>query len=138
MGAGKAAGFHDLNQWGYLTASLCAVGAIGGLASPDTARVGNSLGMMGIAAGVTSVLSEMDSSMIPQWAALTAAGCEATVVLIAMPFETEAWFGRPEAAVANYMQYGTSEVGVENGAATPGKENVHDGISGTLATKKTG
>eukprot|EP00937_MAST-01D_sp_MAST-1D-sp2_P000289 g289.t1 len=73
-GAGKAAGFADLNQWGYLAASMCAIGAIGGLAQPATARVGNCLGMMGITAGITSVLSEMDSAMIPQWAALTAAG----------------------------------------------------------------
>ena len=72
--AGKAAGFNDLNQWGYLAASLCATGAIGGLASPDTARIGNALGMMGVSAGIVSVMSEMDAGMIPQWAALTALG----------------------------------------------------------------
>jgi len=72
--AGRAAGFTDLHQWGYLASSLSCIGAIGGLAHPDTARVGNSLGMMGVGLGLLSVFAIMDSSQYLPYLALTASG----------------------------------------------------------------
>jgi len=72
--AGRAAGFTDLHEWGYLASSLSCIGAIGGLAHPDTARAGNSLGMLGVGAGLLSVLAIMDSSQYLPYFALTAAG----------------------------------------------------------------
>ena len=71
---GVAAGFSDLHEWGYLASSVACIGAIGGLANPDTARVGNCLGMLGVGAGVLSVLAVMDSSQILPTAVLVAGG----------------------------------------------------------------
>jgi len=71
---GVAAGFSDLHEWGYLASSVSCIGAIGGLASPNTARVGNCLGMLGVGAGILSVLAVIDSSQYLPWAALTVTG----------------------------------------------------------------
>jgi NAD(P) transhydrogenase len=71
---GVGAGFTDLHEWGYLASSISCIGALGGLASPETARVGNCLGMLGVGAGVVSVLAVIDSSQYLPWAALTVAG----------------------------------------------------------------
>jgi NAD(P) transhydrogenase len=43
--------YHDINHLAYLAASLCCVGALGGLSNQTTARLGNSLGMIGVALG---------------------------------------------------------------------------------------
>lgn len=51
-----ASGYPDLLQMGYLGASLCCVGALTGLASQSTARVGNALGMIGVSTGVVATL----------------------------------------------------------------------------------
>jgi NAD(P) transhydrogenase len=44
-------GYHDINHLAYLAASLCCVGALGGLSNQTTARLGNSLGMIGVSLG---------------------------------------------------------------------------------------
>ena len=44
-------GYHDINHLAYLAASLCCVGALGGLSNQKTARLGNSLGMLGVSLG---------------------------------------------------------------------------------------
>jgi NAD(P) transhydrogenase len=71
---GRAAGFTDLHEWGYLAASVCSIGALGGLGSPETARAGNCLGMIGIASGLAATTCVMESSSVLTWAGLTAAG----------------------------------------------------------------
>lgn len=40
------ANFPECHQMAYLAASLCCVGALGGLASQKTSRLGNSLGIV--------------------------------------------------------------------------------------------
>ena len=55
-------GFPDLLQMGYLAASLCCVGALTGLASQSTARVGNALGMIGVSIGVATTLCNLGLS----------------------------------------------------------------------------
>jgi NAD(P) transhydrogenase len=44
-------GYHDINHLAYLAASLCCVGALGGLSNQTTARLGNSLGIIGVSLG---------------------------------------------------------------------------------------
>ena len=55
-------GFSDIQQMGYLAASLCCVGALTGLASQSTARVGNALGIIGVTSGITATLAGLGSS----------------------------------------------------------------------------
>ena len=50
-------GFSDIQQMGYLAASLCCVGALTGLSSQSTARIGNALGMIGVSTGITATLA---------------------------------------------------------------------------------
>lgn len=45
---------------GYLAASLSCIGAITGLASQPTARIGNALGMIGISTGVLTALCSLN------------------------------------------------------------------------------
>lgn len=49
-------------QMGYLAASLCCIGGISGLASQSTARIGNSLGLIGISTGVITALASLNFS----------------------------------------------------------------------------
>lgn len=39
-------GYPEIHQAAYLAASLCCVGALAGLASQTTSRMGNNLGMV--------------------------------------------------------------------------------------------
>ena len=55
-------GFTDIQQMGYLAASLCCVGALTGLASQSTARVGNALGIVGVTTGITATLAGVGAS----------------------------------------------------------------------------
>lgn len=57
-GYGLAAinGLSEVNQIAYLAASLCCVGALGGLSSQKTARLGNTLGMLGVTGGIAATL----------------------------------------------------------------------------------
>ena len=47
---------YDMQQIGYLAGSLCCVGALSGLSSQNTCRVGNSLGMIGVSTGMLATL----------------------------------------------------------------------------------
>lgn len=40
------ASFPEIHQMAYLAASLCCVGALGGLSSQKTSRLGNALGIV--------------------------------------------------------------------------------------------
>lgn len=57
-GYGYAAlnGLSEVNQIAYLAASLCCVGALSGLSSQKTARLGNALGMIGVTGGIAATL----------------------------------------------------------------------------------
>ncbi|CAH1775612.1 unnamed protein product [Owenia fusiformis] len=48
--------YPDLHQVAYLSAGLCCVGALSGLSSQKSARVGNALGMIGVGSGVAVTL----------------------------------------------------------------------------------
>jgi len=50
-------------EMGYLAASLSCIGAISGLASQPTARIGNALGMIGISTGVITALCSLNFPM---------------------------------------------------------------------------
>ncbi|GFY75608.1 NAD(P) transhydrogenase, mitochondrial [Trichonephila inaurata madagascariensis] len=67
-----AAGYPEIHQMAYLGSSLCCVGALAGLASQKTSRLGNALGMVGVSSGLASTLGVMDIS--PEFA-LQIAGC---------------------------------------------------------------
>jgi len=68
---------------GYLTASLCAIGGITGLASQATARFGNALGIIGILTGVTTALCALNfpAPLLTQALVLLIAGGAAGAVL---------------------------------------------------------
>ncbi|CAL1293735.1 unnamed protein product [Larinioides sclopetarius] len=67
-----AAGYPEIHQMAYLGSSLCCVGALAGLASQKTSRLGNALGMVGVSSGLVSTLGVMD---IPPELAIQIAGC---------------------------------------------------------------
>lgn len=48
--------FPDIHQMTYLAASLCCVGALTGLSSQKTCRIGNILGMIGVSSGIAATL----------------------------------------------------------------------------------
>ncbi|KAH9488250.1 hypothetical protein Btru_063908 [Bulinus truncatus] len=48
--------YPDIHQMAYLAASLCCVGALTGLSSQKTSRVGNTLGIIGVTSGVAATL----------------------------------------------------------------------------------
>jgi len=48
--------YPDIHQMTYLAASLCCVGALTGLSSQTTSRVGNILGMIGVSSGIIATL----------------------------------------------------------------------------------
>ncbi|CAL1537588.1 unnamed protein product [Lymnaea stagnalis] len=48
--------YPDIHQMAYLAASLCCVGALTGLSSQRTSRVGNVLGIIGVTSGVAATL----------------------------------------------------------------------------------
>jgi len=52
-------GYPEIHQMAYLASSLCCVGALGGLSSQPTARLGNAMGMIGVAGGVTATLGQI-------------------------------------------------------------------------------
>lgn len=57
-GYGLAAlnGLSEVNQIAYLASALCCVGALGGLSSQKTARLGNTLGIIGVTGGIAATL----------------------------------------------------------------------------------
>merc|ERR1712024_129336 len=52
-------GYPEIHKMAYLTSSLCCVGALAGLSSQPTARLGNAMGMIGVAGGVTATLGQL-------------------------------------------------------------------------------
>lgn len=57
-----ASGCSDLEQMMYLGSSLCCVGALAGLSSQKTSRLGNALGMVGVSAGIAATLGSLNLS----------------------------------------------------------------------------
>jgi NAD(P) transhydrogenase len=56
-GALAASGnYPDVHNMAYLAASLCCVGALTGLSSQKTSRLGNSLGIIGVTSGIVATL----------------------------------------------------------------------------------
>ncbi|KAM8894748.1 NAD(P) transhydrogenase, mitochondrial isoform 1-T2 [Spinachia spinachia] len=60
-GASVAAGY-DIEQMMYLGSGLCCVGALAGLSAQRTSRLGNVLGMMGVAGGIAATLGALKPS----------------------------------------------------------------------------
>uniref|UniRef100_A0A0B7BKQ0 NAD(P) transhydrogenase, mitochondrial n=1 Tax=Arion vulgaris TaxID=1028688 RepID=A0A0B7BKQ0_9EUPU len=48
--------YPDIHQMAYLAASLCCVGALSGLSSQTTSRLGNAMGIIGVSTGVVATL----------------------------------------------------------------------------------
>lgn len=51
-----------LPQMMYLGSGLCCVGALAGLSAQGTSRLGNALGMMGVAGGIAATLGALKPS----------------------------------------------------------------------------
>lgn len=76
-------GFSDIQQMGYLAASLCCVGALTGLASQSTARVGNALGIIGVTSGILATLANVGASpevLLQMMSCIGAGGALGTVI----------------------------------------------------------
>lgn len=58
----QAGTYPDIHQMAYLAASLCCVGALTGLSSQTTSRLGNALGMIGVSSGVVATLGLLKPS----------------------------------------------------------------------------
>lgn len=74
---GAAMGPHpDIHQMAYLAASLSCVGALTGLSSQKTSRIGNILGMIGVSTGVAATLGILrpDPALLTQMATCMGAG----------------------------------------------------------------
>lgn len=61
-GYGVMNGYSDVHNLAYLASSLCCVGALGGLSNQTTARLGNSLGMIGVSTGIVATLGQLNIS----------------------------------------------------------------------------
>uniref|UniRef100_A0A671TUF2 proton-translocating NAD(P)(+) transhydrogenase n=1 Tax=Sparus aurata TaxID=8175 RepID=A0A671TUF2_SPAAU len=60
-GASVAAGYN-IEQMMYLGSGMCCVGALAGLSAQGTSRLGNALGMMGVAGGIAATLGALKPS----------------------------------------------------------------------------
>merc|ERR1711988_1587296 len=49
-------GYPEVHQMAYLASGLSCIGALGGLSSQPTARLGNSLGIIGVSSGIAATL----------------------------------------------------------------------------------
>lgn len=60
----------------YLGSGMCCVGALAGLSSQGTSRLGNALGMMGVAGGIAATLGSLKPSpeLLAQMSAAMATG----------------------------------------------------------------
>uniref|UniRef100_A0A8C2XDZ2 proton-translocating NAD(P)(+) transhydrogenase n=1 Tax=Cyclopterus lumpus TaxID=8103 RepID=A0A8C2XDZ2_CYCLU len=67
---------YDIEQMMYLGSGLCCVGALAGLSNQRTARLGNALGMMGVAGGIIATLGALKPSpeLLAQMSAAMAVG----------------------------------------------------------------
>ncbi|CAC5374913.1 NNT [Mytilus coruscus] len=68
--------FPEIHHMTYLASGICCVGALTGLSSQKSARVGNALGMIGVSGGITATLGILQPSLenFVQMAALMGAG----------------------------------------------------------------
>lgn len=75
-GYGFATGASEIHQMASLASSLCCVGALAGLSSQSTSRLGNNLGMIGVGGGIASTLGYMAPSheVLAQMVACMAVG----------------------------------------------------------------
>ncbi|CAH0557319.1 unnamed protein product [Brassicogethes aeneus] len=76
-------GLPEVHQAAYLAASLCCVGALGGLSSQATSRLGNNLGMIGVSGGIAATLGYLSPTpeVLAQMAAcLVGGGALGTVI----------------------------------------------------------
>lgn len=62
-GYASTMGLPDVHQAVYLAASLCCVGALSGLSSQKTSRLGNTLGMIGVSSGLAATLGILQPSV---------------------------------------------------------------------------
>ena len=60
--AAHMAGVPNIYQMGYLFSSLLCIGGISGLSAQKTARIGNAMGIIGVAGGVVTALSSLHLS----------------------------------------------------------------------------
>ncbi|XP_025089360.1 NAD(P) transhydrogenase, mitochondrial-like [Pomacea canaliculata] len=58
----QAGTYPDIHQMAYLAASLCCVGALTGLSSQKTCRIGNFLGIIGVTSGIAATLGLLKPS----------------------------------------------------------------------------
>lgn len=59
-GYGIMNGYSDTTNLAYLASSLCCVGALAGLSSQPSARLGNALGMIGVSTGLVATLGQLN------------------------------------------------------------------------------
>ncbi|KAI1286400.1 NAD(P) transhydrogenase, mitochondrial [Halotydeus destructor] len=57
--AGAMAGYPEIHSMAYLASSLCCVGALAGLSSQSTSRLGNALGIIGVTGGIVATLGSL-------------------------------------------------------------------------------
>ncbi len=56
-------GYPEVHQMAYLASSLCCVGALAGLSTQPTSRLGNALGMIGVSSGIAATIGAMSPSL---------------------------------------------------------------------------
>ncbi|KAK0390468.1 hypothetical protein QR680_019368 [Steinernema hermaphroditum] len=62
-GASVFQGFPEIHSLACLGSSLCCVGALAGLSNQKTARLGNSLGMIGVSGGIATTVGILNPSV---------------------------------------------------------------------------
>ena len=72
-GAGALMGCSEIHQMAYLASSLCCVGALAGLSSQSSARLGNALGIIGVTGGLAATLGSLGH--VPPELAIQIAAC---------------------------------------------------------------
>uniref|UniRef100_A0A1A7XXV8 NAD(P) transhydrogenase, mitochondrial n=1 Tax=Iconisemion striatum TaxID=60296 RepID=A0A1A7XXV8_9TELE len=83
---GYAAALHsgyNIEQMMYLGSGLCCVGALAGLSNQTTARLGNALGMIGVAGGLAATLGALkpNPELLAQMSAAMAVGGSAGLAI---------------------------------------------------------
>lgn len=81
--AAHKAGIPHIYTMGYLASSVCSIGAIAGLSTQPTARIGNQLGIIGVGGGIFTTMCAMSfaPSVFTQAIALMAIGGGAGIAL---------------------------------------------------------
>ncbi|KAJ7427246.1 NAD(P) transhydrogenase, mitochondrial [Willisornis vidua] len=83
--AAALSGGYNIEQVMYLGSGLCCVGALAGLSTQGTARLGNALGMIGVAGGLAATLGSLNPSpaLLAQMSGAMALG--GTIVFMMSP-----------------------------------------------------